>query len=85
MDTIEKPNPHWRQDLKVFSGHTGGKAGSDYKTGKKNPALSGARLPVAYAGEGMVVLDPFGCTDNRGGIHAAKKTGKLLRKLHTLF
>jgi hypothetical protein len=25
MDTIENHNPHWRQDLTVFSGYTGGK------------------------------------------------------------
>ena len=78
MDTIEKPNPHWWQDLTVFSGLSGGKLSRHYKTGKKNPALSGAN-------EGMVVLDPFGCTDDCGGIHAAKKTGKLLRKLHAGF
>ena len=49
------------------------------------PAVScrgGKKKPAQWrANEGMVVLYPFGCTNDCGGIHTAKYAGKILRKL----
>ena len=78
MDTPEKHKVQSPQDLTGFSGYTGGKPVDAPKVscrgGKKKPAQW-------RANEGMVGLDAFGSPDDCGGIHAAKNTGEILRKL----